>query len=169
MSVIKTIPRDSQFVQTSTRFAGNFNVPQLGAYDFGTPGNTGVVVADINADCVYLLSALSFSATIPEADFLLSVSAAPTLTLRKRSTGQSILTRSIPLVNYIDGMEINVYFVGQKNDAIVADFSGVVTQTSNLVGIPTIYTLVALTMYQIQDTGWKKRFYEGNATGGWII
>ena len=140
MSIIKTIPKSSRFIQVDIDFLSTFNDPTLGKYNFDIPANRGVVLLEpVNRTSVYLIDRYSFSATIPDGTYLEAVETTPTAQLRKRIDGIPIYQKPIPCINYIDNAEALAYFwsfesaIDQaQQDAVIIDFRGILGQPADL-------------------------------------
>jgi hypothetical protein len=160
--IIKTVPKDSRFIQVVGRFAAAFNVPTPGVYDFGIAANTCAVLFDqVIKSNIYMIDSYSFSATIQEGQYLEAINTLPQIQLQRQVDQQVIFSKPLPLVNYIDAAQsIGYFFTPRKDDALVATFSGILNQTAPLVGIASITAQVSFNIYEIIDSSWIKSFKE---------
>jgi len=168
MSVIKEVPKDSRIIQSVNLFTATFNVPTVGAYDFGVLANVGQTVIKLRPQSIYLLEKMSFSANIDEGDFLEAVTTTPQFLLRRLIDGQTVFYKPIPIVSYIDGEDQISYTwskertgtPGQQDnpDELIIDFTGVIDQTAALVGRVTIRAQVTFKFYEVTNSAWVKRF-----------
>lgn len=164
MSLIKTIPQDSRYLSALVRYTATFNNPTLGKYDFTIPANEyQLVLGNIHKNNVYIIERHSFSASISEADFLLSIEVVPTLQLFMNLDGMNqkipIYTLPLPMVNYIDGAESIAYFVSPRDaDSLVATFRGRLGQPPSMVGLLTVVCQVSLDVYEVTDSVWIKNY-----------
>lgn len=160
MSLILQLPPFSQFYQPLVRFTATFNAPLAGGYDWNIAGNTSVPFQLIRKNQLYLIERYSFSATIPEGDFLGAVLTVPTLSVRiPRETDRQIYPTPIPLVNYIDGLETLIYAYSNEDQQLQATFRGQLSQTPPLVGIPTITAQVQFNIYEVKNKDWIENFF----------
>lgn len=160
MSISKTIPQDSRFIQTVNRFTANFNVPTLGSYNFENGTNALVtVLGGLQKNHIYMIEKYSFSADIAEGVFLEATTNICTFQLSRAIDSQVIYQVPIPLINYADGLAcIGYFWAAQENDRLVATFRGLLGQPPALVGDPAVIAQVTLNIYEIVDTDWIQEF-----------
>lgn len=161
MSIIKTIPQDSRFIQTVNRFTALFNVPTLGQYNFenGAVNEYVTVLNSLQKNHIYMIEKYSFSATIDEGVFLEATANICTFQLFRAIDRQVIYQVPIQLINYADGVScIGYFWAAQENDQLVATFRGLLNQPAPLVGVPSVVAQVTLNIYEIVDTDWIQDF-----------
>ncbi len=168
MAVIKEVPKDSRFIQSVNTFQATFNNPTVGGYNFGVAANTGQTVIKLRPTSIFLLEKLSFSCNIDEGDFLAAVTTTPQFLLRRLIDGQTVFYKPIPIVSYIDGVDAITYVwtkekVGTSGDntnpdELIIDFSGILTQTAALVGVPSLTAQVTFNFYEVINSDWVKQF-----------
>jgi hypothetical protein len=173
MPIVKQIPKRSNFFQPHAQFTGVFNAPAVGKYDFGTAANRGVVFMELAKGSIYLLDKITFAATIAEGDYLLAIENTPQLLFRYEKDTHPVFQKPLPMVNYIDGQETVAYVettIGAKRDSdkLVGDFSGLLDQHANLVGVSEIVADVQLNIYEVYDQGWVSRWRDGTLEGTWL-
>lgn len=159
------IPKNSKPFTTSNIFNAAFNFPSLGKYDFtGTAANKGQVLFSTVNTSIYVISSASFSATIPEGDFLGSIDVSlkvnfPAWRLRIASDQTVLHPLPFPVVSYYQNEPFETFIYSQQlNDQILIDFTGVLNQTGALVGITSIRAQISVTYYEIVDTHWIKEY-----------
>jgi hypothetical protein len=157
-----SLPKSTRFLQPTAKFSAQFNVPVLGKYSFSTAGNTGVSLIDpIGLSSVYLIDNINVGGTIPESEYLSAIgaNAFPALRLRYKIDNQALYPYPLQIVNYIDNQQTLAWVVTTKgNDALLADFSGTLDQTTFLVGMAAISVVVSFNIYQITDSAFVKAF-----------
>lgn len=159
MSIIYQIPHTSRFIMTKNIFTATFNSPTAGKYDFGKAANTGVSVQKIFKGTLYLIERVSIGGTVPEGDYLESIETIPELKLRTLKTGAIIYKLPMPIVNYIDDQDIVGWVLSDiGDDELIADMTGVLDQTANLVGIASVKINISYSIYAIEDINFKIRF-----------
>jgi len=163
MSIIKTLPDGSRFIPTVNRFSATFNVPTLGKYNFAVAANTGQELLKLVAGRVYFIERMNFGATVDEGDFLLSIDTLPELILRYQITGERLFTKPFHVVNYIDNQELILFFsTARINDTVLIDFTGILNQVPNFIGINTIQAQVSFNIYEIANQQWIRDFQTSN-------
>lgn len=150
MAIIERISTKALPIETNNRFAGNFNVPTVGRYDFGIAANTRqVVIANVNPNFVYLIDRVSLSATVAEGTFLESVDVQPSFRLFLRNTEYGVYPQPLPAVNYKDNLEWRFFFwSAKKNDQLEISLEGTLIQVAATVGIPTITMNLSFVVYE---------------------
>lgn len=159
--IIKSIPQDSRFIQTSNKFTALFNEPTLGKYNFenGAVNEYNTVLSNLQKNHIYMIEKYSFSATIPEGVFLEATENICTFQLFKNTDKQVIYQAPIPLINYVDGLScIGYFWTAQDEDQLVATFRGLLQQPAALVGIGSIISQITLNIYEILDSDWIQDF-----------
>ena len=155
MSIIKTIPKDSRFIQSVNLFTATFNNPALGQYSFNIAANIGQIVFPITKTSIFFLERYSFSTTMAEGVYLENVATLPVFRLRRQSDGLVIYKRPLPCVNYIDNAEAICFFNSDnENDNLLCDFTGILNQSAALVGVNTVTAQITLNLYEIVESNW---------------
>lgn len=156
MPITQRIPWRSLPIETLNVFEANFNAP-LGQYGFTqNTANQNQVVLNLKKEYIYLIDLLSFSSSIAEADYLLSLSptaTTPTARLKlQKASGTYLFPAPFPAVNYKDNMPFSLWvYSPQGNDQLLIDFFGVLDQVAATVGIPIIRAQVSFVIYQINN------------------
>lgn len=145
--IIQTITWKSLPLQPVNRFSAGF---AAGVYDFSlNPGNANQVVIPLNKQYIYLIDSISFSASIPEADYLEAITTVPEFSFKFLRTPYNIYPFPIQGVQYLRGENFNFWFSTDKeNDALLISMTGVLTQTPALVGVANIFAQFSEVMYQ---------------------
>lgn len=170
MSIIKSIPKDSCFIQPVNFFDAAFNVPFIGGYSFNIPANHGQVVFPITKTGVFLIDRYSFSCSLDEGVYLRSVNILPVFRLRRQKDNLVVYKKSIPCVNYIDSAEAIVFYNSDnQDDNLIADFEGILNQVAETVGILSIRAQVTLNIYEIVNSDWIKDFRMRSKEAGQIV
>jgi len=153
MSVVYSLPRGTFFRPCAGIFEAIYNSPTPAVYDFDVADNTGVELLPLSNSNIYFLAYLSFSATIDPAAYLENIETIPSLNLKTKLSGGQLYGQGVPLVTYLQQSEVAIFFwTEQQNDALIADFRGVLGQNASLTGIPTITAQVSLGIHEIADT-----------------
>lgn len=164
MSVQWVIPNQARFISTVSVFVGTFNVPVLGAYGFSIPANAGVLVLPLQPNTQYLLERVTIGADISELDYsaaldLSAVDRLPRLRLIRRSDGSGVYESSIPVPAFVRQNENSVWVKSDSdNDALLATFTGQLSQTAALVGVPAVRVTVSYSVYAIESTIYNRAF-----------
>lgn len=170
MSIIKSIPKDSCFIQPVNFFDAAFNVPAIGGYSFNIPANHGQVVFPITKTSVFLIDRYSFSCSLDEGVYLRSVNVLPVFRLRRQKDNLVIYKKSIPCVNYIDSAEAIVFYNSDnEGDNLICDFEGILNQVAETVGIASIRCQVTLNIYEIVNSDWIQDFRIRSKAAGQIV
>ena len=174
--IFDIIPKNSKPFTTSNIFSGTFNVPTLGKYDFtGTIGNQAQHAFEMVNTSIYYIASVSFSATIPEGDFLSAIDKTsketfPAWRLKFASDRTIVHPRSFPVVQYFDDTFFETFVYSQQaNDFIDIDFTGVLNQTASLVGVIEIKAQVSLILYEIIDQNFVKSYRDRSKPGFYRI
>jgi hypothetical protein len=165
MSINNPIPSDSEYIQPSSKFTANFNVPVLGKYSFNVAGNTNIVVLPLQLNTIYLIERISIAGDIPEDRYLeamdnsLPVNSNPFLSLKYSIGTEHLHKFPLPVLNYTDDQELVIWcFTEKKNCNLIATFTGLLMQTAYLVGKSSINIVVSFSMYAISNTEFTKSF-----------
>ena len=165
MSILAKIPRDSRVRYPVQRFQAAF---ALGVYDFSiVAGNQNqVLINPMQQNTVYLIERINFYASVPEGAWLEAQPALanfPSFRLSfLNSPSDSIYPEPIRCVNYVDNSEQLIwYYSTREAEQLLISFGGQVNQPASMVGIPTVFSQVNFTMYQIQNQDWVKAFNRG--------
>lgn len=159
MSIIYQIPHNARYLQTKNIFTATFNNPELGKYDFGVAGNTDVKIQDIFKGTIYLIERVVVGGNIPEVDYSGAIETFPQIKLRFKKTKTIVYKLPLPIVKYYDNLDVVAWvYTDIGNDELMADFTGLLDQTADLVGITEVKINVSFAMYAIEDTNFKIRF-----------
>lgn len=150
--IIQRISKTGLPIETSNIFAGTFNVPTLGVYDFGVPANTDQIVIPLDRRFIYLIDMVSFSASIAEGVYLESIATPPQMTFRFTSAPYRIYPFPLPGINYKDGLNWSFFFqTTQANDNLLISMTGILNQVAATVGIPVINCYASFVIYQEEN------------------
>jgi len=150
--IIQRISKTGLPILTRNVFAGNFNVPTPGVYDFNTAANTDQVVIDLNPKYYYLIDKVSISASIDEGVFLESYNTIPEFNFKYALTPYPVYPFPLPAINYIDGLDWNFFFHSTKEgDQLLISLSGILNQVAATVGVPTINILASFVIYMEEN------------------
>jgi hypothetical protein len=172
MSINYAIPKTAHFLQTVNVFTAEYNkvdgaITGSGQYDFGQAINVAQVVIPMEKGAIYFVDTFNVGGTIPEEHYFFNISTLPLATLKMRIEAQRIYRRSLPIVNFISNQQAAAWFWSQKDtDALTMDFSGVLNQNADLVGVTLIKINVALNIYEITDNGFIQDFLSDNSVSG---
>ena len=170
MSIIKSIPKDSAFIQPVNFFDATFNAPIVGAYSFNTPANHGQIVFPITKTGVFLIDRYSFSCSVDEGVYLRSVNIMPVFRLRRQKDNLVVYKKPIPCMNYIDSAEAIVFYNSDnQDDNLICDFEGLLNQVAETVGIVSIRCQVTLNIYEIINSDWIKEFRQRSKNADRIV
>jgi hypothetical protein len=175
MSIIKTIPDSSRLMIVGGVFSADYNDPTIGRYNFtdiktgGNYRNRGVNLGiELNPGSLYYADKLSFSANIDESDFLETIDLSsteniPKFYMRTAIDLKSVYAYSSRIFKYYENFEIGQYFFNQNvKNYLVADFSAVLKQNANMVGVGTIFAQLSLSIYEIVDTNFIGKYRKEN-------
>ena len=164
MGIINSIPDNSNSVLTVNTFNAVFNAITPGRYDFTqTPGNQNQLVYVLQPRSVYVIDSVSWSANIDSLVYQQAID--PTLTvprvqLKLRRTGQQIYLEKHPFIKFYDSLDLMQFFqTKQKDDQLQVSMEGVFTQPAPIVGLATLQCFLQMTLYEINDPAWIKRYY----------
>lgn len=156
MAISYQIPQTARYISTSNIFTATFNNPTAGKYDFGIAGNMEVSILELFQNTVYLIDRISIGGNISDSDFLSSIETLPLITFKTLQKKQIVYKLPFPVVNYIDDQDVTAWIISEKGgNSLICDFTGVLNQTADLVGITDIKINVSLSIYAIEST----RFY----------
>lgn len=159
MSVTFNIPPQSRYITTSNIFTAQFNTPTVGVYDFNIAGNTGQKICDLYQNTVYLIDRLTIGGTVSEGDYLESIGTLPLLTLKKKVKNEIVYKLPMPIVQYIDDMDVTAWIIADKgSEELHADFSGVLNQIAQFIGIASISINISYSIYAIESTIFNNAF-----------
>lgn len=169
MSLQLTIPKTSRFVQTNSQFVAKFNTPTLGKYDFcgatGISGGQGIAdILTMQSNSIYFVERINIGGTIPQEEYLYAISTLPLAVFYNETTGQQVLPKPLPIVNYIINQEVNS-FIWTDNDGqkLQLKLSGVLSQTPFLVGNDSVELNIQLNIYDISDNSFIQQFKATNS------
>lgn len=153
MSIVYKIPTQSRFIPTSTIFQAVFNAITPATYDFGnTPTNQDVNVLQLQPGTVYLIERISTGGNITESQYLESINIFPQLTIKRSISRETVYNKSIPIVNYYDGMEAACFVISDKsNDFLTLSFSGLLNQLPSMVGIAIAKMQISLSIFAVES------------------
>jgi len=174
--IFDIIPKNSKPFTTSNIFSAVFNVPTAGGYDFtNVTANKAQHVFQMVNTSIYFIRSISFSATIPEGDFLSAIDISskdnfPAWRLRFNSDRTIVHPYPFPVVQYFDDTDFSTFIWSQQAaDFVDMDFLGLLTQTSDLVGISEIRAQVSIVVYEITDNNFLKAYRERSTPGFYKI
>lgn len=156
MSIQQFIPMRSLPIETQNVFEATFNSP-AGQYGFTqNTANQNQTLLVTKKDYIYLIDRVSFSASIPEEDYLSSLGSGailPTVRLKhSKQGGGYIYPRAFPAINYKDNLEFSFWFHSpQAGNIVQVDMFGVLNQIAATVGITTILAQLSYVVYQISN------------------
>jgi hypothetical protein len=152
MAIIQPIPHKARYIPLSNTFSAFFNSPSLGKYDFGVTANAGQIVLELQPGTVYYIEGLSVGGNIAAEDYLGAILYVPLLTLRRTQGNDIVYRNSIPVVQFFQSKEISNFIWSEKSgDNLTIDCTGVLLQTSALVGIDPIKINSFLSIFAIDD------------------
>ncbi len=160
MGISYQIPHQAHYITTSNTFEADFNVPAIGQYSFtGNTLNEDQHVMDLQTKKVYLIERTNIGGTISEENYLASIDVIPTFRLKRLQGSESVYFLPHPVNTYIDNQEITAWLVSEKrNDELHIDFSGVLNQTVDMVGIATVKINVSFAIYIIENQEFYTKF-----------
>lgn len=143
--------------------SNTFNAVFTGDYQFGTPGNTLQTVIALQENTVYYIDNYSVSGNIPKEVFLSSIAITPTIVFSRRKDKQHVYTRAIPVTHFFEEKAATVFVFSQsKEDALLVSFSGVLSQTADMIGINPLKITVSLSIYASDDPAIHAQFIARN-------
>jgi len=160
MSIYYQIPPQSRMVNTSTIFSAVFNAVTPGRYDFtGTTACQNVDVFKTIPGTMYLIERMNAGGNVSEDDFLSSIITFPLIALRKKKSGESILSGNVPVTNYFKGLETATWFYSDKqDDYLTLSLSGLFCQTPAMVGLSPLQVQISMVIFAIESSYFNKFF-----------
>jgi hypothetical protein len=151
--IIHPIPHNSRFISPSIAFLAAYDTNYDGEYNFSIGANLNKVVCDLDVNTAYLINTIQVSGNIPSEEFTDSIKTFPLLRLRRLVGNEMIHPEAIPVMNYCEQKELAVWVYSNKGgDKLTADFTGVLSQTSFLVGKTILSIVVNFSIYAVDDT-----------------
>jgi hypothetical protein len=151
------LPRKIRFIPASAIFSANFSAPTIGKYDFA--GQEKIFVPKLLPNTVYLVDSISIAGNIAEADFLSSIQTVPLLNIRKTLNHENIFDVPLQIQNYSTDKQIVHFFkTGLNNCGLSANLTGILAQTSNLIGISSIEISVNISLHAIDASDFEKMY-----------
>ena len=159
MSITYQIPHSARYLQTANIFTASFNSPTVGKYDFGVSANENVKIQDIFKGTIYLIERFVVGGNIPEDYYSGAIETFPKIKFKFKNTKSIVYKLPIPIVKYYNNLDVVAWvYTDLGNDELIADFTGLLDQTADLVGIDEIKLNISFAMYAIEDTNFKIRF-----------
>lgn len=164
MAIHWNIPHQARFFTTSNRITADFNTVDgvatgSGQYDFNQAVNQQLKICDLFRNSVYLIERLNVGGTISEEIFLNSIATRPEIILRKKLGNQAVYKQPIPIVNYIDGMEITNFIKSDiAGDELQLNCTGLLNQIAETVGVSEISLELSFNIYAIESSYWNTNF-----------
>ena len=157
------IPRKSNPVFPSVGFAATFNVPTLGKYNFGTALNAGVVVMSMKRNSLYLIDTFTVGGTVDEFIYTNALNEIPTIKFFRSKSNFPAYERAVLLPGYLKGAQFPLWVMSDQIDEnLTVTCTGILNQTADLVGIPSIGINVSFIIYEITETDFIRRFARGD-------
>lgn len=166
MALIYEIPPASNFFTPAARFDAIFNNPTVNRYDFGKAANTNINFQAIKGKHLYLIEKRSFSASMEEGVYLKNVVTQPEIRLSiQEQQNVSIYSSPLPMINYVDPVEGLVWAYAEQDGFIDVSFSGVLSQSAELVGVVTVFAQFTADIYEIRNKKWIENFFSRTDRG----
>lgn len=164
MSLQYQVPKTATYLQTRNEFTAAFNVPTPGVYDFNVAGNLKRPVLSMNLNAIYLINRITIGATIPQDEYLFNIVTLPRIVLQFDIESQRVYPLSLPIVQFVDGMEAVAWFWTDKsNESLTMSLvTGVLGQDAFLVGVPNVKINVSMSIFEITDNGFIQDFKAAN-------
>jgi len=171
MSLVVQIPPYTQFLQPVRRFYAAFNLPTVNKYDFGRVENANQNFLPVKKQHLYLFDKFSFSSSMKEGVFLKAVDTlngepSTKVSIRIPSQHNKLINRNkIPLINYIDNSDTQIYAYAEQDDILTATMEGVLSQPVELNGEATIYCQLTCNVYEIRNKSWIDNYLKRTKDG----
>lgn len=171
VSISHKIPHQARYLQTVSRFAATFNIPAVGAYDFGIPANSGVLVFALQPNTEYLIERVTFSGDLADVDYtgaldLTAAGTVPILSLRRSMDNSSIYETALPFPSFVSQQESAVWVHSDRlGDTVTATLTGRLNQTAALVGVPVVRLSVVFSVYAMESTIYNRAFRGSQSVG----
>jgi hypothetical protein len=164
MSLQYSIPKTSIYLQTANIFTASFNVPVPGFYDFNIPANQNRNVLQMDKNAVYLINKITIGGSIAQESYLQNMVVVPSIVLKYSTEFQRVYNLSIPVVQYVDGLEAVAWFWTEKlNEMLTMTIdTGRLSQDAILIGVPSVSLNVTLSIFEIKDNGFIQSFKSDN-------
>lgn len=173
MSISIQVPKSAKLIRTVTTFSAVFNADPayLGMYNFGYgTTNQNITVLQTKRGSTYLISRASISGNITGDQFNESLQSAyiPYLQLKRivgGTEGENVYQKPVPVNGYFQEQPFTAFFGSDKEgDGIKANFSGILNQTVNLIGVASISLYLNLSIYEINESEYNKVFRSKDET-----
>lgn len=150
----------AQFLPTATAFSAVFNAITPGRYDFGgTPACQNVPVIQLPPGCIFWLRRLSVGGNVPQEDYLSSVVAVPSITVRRTTKPDPIYRFPIAIDKYIDSGDCEAWIVNDRaGEFLTLSLSGSCMQPPAMIGVATLTLNVSINIYQFNDQEFAAEF-----------
>ena len=154
------LPKKIRFIPASAIFTAVFNAPTIGKYDFY--GQQKIFVEKLLPNTVYLIDSFSIAGNIAQEDFLSSINIVPLLNFRKTLDSENIFDVPLQIQNYATDRQI-VHFIktGLSNCGLCASLTGLLDQTPNIIGIPSIFLSINFSLHAIDASDFEKEYRKG--------
>jgi hypothetical protein len=151
--IVHPIPHNARFISPSITFQALFDTNSDGEYSFNIGGNLGKIVCDLDVNTAYLINTIQVSGNIPSEEFTDSIKEFPLLRLRRLIGNEQIHPEAVPVMNYCEAKELAVWVYSNKGgDRLITDLTGILNQTSFLVGKTIVSIVVNFSIYAVDDT-----------------
>jgi hypothetical protein len=161
--IASRIPDKARYIPTSNSFTAAFGAPVIGQYSFNVPANVNQVVYAMDANSVYFIDTISIGGTVSGEDYLAAILTLPLITFRRLQGNEHIYTQKMPVPTFAQSRSVSCYVKSDKGgDAITMDFSGVLNQIANFVGIATITINVSCNLFVMDNAAYTAQFANYN-------
>jgi len=162
--IITRIPHQAKIIQAANIFTAEFNavdgIPTgTGQYDFNQLINQRQPVIELLQNAVYLIDTVNVGGDLSEENYLESIDTRPAAVLLRSKTGETVYTKPIPIVNYIDNQGLTAWLVSDKaGEFMQISFSGVLNQIAATVGRQFLNIEISLNIYQLDSALYNNSF-----------
>jgi len=169
MSVVTRIPSKSAVLNPTARFKATYNTPVLGKYSFTREGmnvtrrNRNVEMIELKRQSLYLVTNWRFETTVATDLYQQGIAdnAIPQVALQLRDQSKTLIFSTpieIPAEIGNSGIATTQWFTVDQPDVLVASFKGELDQVGDLINFPEINATFSITLYQISDPRWVRKY-----------
>lgn len=164
MSVTFRVPHQARFITSRSVIVGMLNIPTIGKYNFDYVVNKNVFVTELVANSVYLIDKIAVGGNVAEEVFLDSIADPVNITFKTKKGNEFLYKYPYPVLKYTQGWDLTAFsFTNQNEDSLLIDATGILEQTSQLIGVASIIINVSFGIYAIDSTLYRKYYSMANS------
>jgi hypothetical protein len=163
MSIVYSVPANSNFQKCGGTLYANFNTPgYIGKYAFQGAALNKISFERLQKNCLYLIERYSVSFSLSKDSFFESINDPTELYFKFSSNNENILNRPIKLINYQAESQINLWTLTNKGENFFSiEARGIFDQLPSMVGMLSIKLYIDFTIIEIHDNGYINAWKNG--------